>query len=218
MKPYLIAIAGPSGSGKSTLAAGLAKALNSENKLSQASRAAIIFGLDDYYRDLAHLAYEERCLLNFDDPAQIASDELIRDITELAAGRAIERPVYDFSVHTRAPRREHIESSPYIIVEGLWTLYWAPLRELYAVSIYVESTEVACLTRRRSRDIAERGRTAESVDAQWNATVAPMAERYILPTRAFADIVISGTGPIARSVELILEHIRAHPAHSPKGD
>ena len=196
MKPFLIAVAGPSCSGKSEL-----------SKVLQRELRAPVLSLDSYYRELAHLPLEVRALANFDEPAALDEDLLIGQVRSLAEGRVIERPVYDFARHTRSGEAERVEPSEYVIVEGLFALYWPQLRESYDASVFIDVDDEVCYRRRLERDVRERGRTAESVYAQYNGTVRPMAERYILPSRAWADVVVSGVEPLEQSSAAVLAHV-----------
>jgi uridine kinase len=198
VRPYLIGIAGFSGSGKTTVANALTKVL-----------PATIFSLDDYYLDYPHLTYDERCLLNYDHP-EIFDGEMIADhLRLLAERRAIKRPVYDFATHSRAKHTQMMEPNDYIIVEGLFTLHWPDVRELFGTKVYMEATHDICLPRRERRDVSERGRTSESVHTQYTATVQPMADQFIMPTRQFADLIIECTGQTELAVKTILEHVRS---------
>jgi uridine kinase len=194
--PYLIAIAGPSCSGKSELS----------RSLQQELRAPVL-GLDSYYLELAHLPLAERAQMNFDEPAALDQDLLIAQVRSLAEGRAIHRPVYDFSRHTRSGEFERIEPAEFIIVEGLLALHWPQLCALYGTKVYIDAGDEVCYRRRLERDVRERGRTPESVQAQYHATVRPMAERYILPTRARADLVVSGVEPLERGTAAVLARL-----------
>jgi len=143
-------------------------------------------------------------------------------VARLYEGRAIAIPTYDFSVHTRTALTQPFEPSPFVILEGLFTLHWPELRRFLATRVYVEMTDDVCLQRRQERDVRERGRTPESVLEQFRATVAPMAERYVRPTRAHAHVVVFGAAPIDEEVERVLEHVRQNtqePAlHAAAGD
>lgn len=194
---YLIGIAGPSGAGKSYLAQHLA------NRLS-----APVLALDRYYRDLSHLPLEHRARSNFDEPAALEHELLIAHIADLHAGRAVWVPSYDFSVHTRTPVTRIFTPAPFVIVEGLFTLHWPELRRLLGTGVYVDMTDEVCLRRRQQRDVSERGRTPESVVEQFRATVAPMADRYVRPTRLHAHVVLSGNAPIDEGVNRVLDHVR----------
>jgi len=194
---YLIGIAGPSGAGKSYLACHLAARLH-----------APVLALDHYYRGLSHMPVEERAHTNFDDPAALDHDLLISQVVELSEGRAVEIPTYDFSVHTRTGVTQPFQPAAFVIVEGLFTLHWPELRRVLGTGVYVDMADDVCLQRRQERDVRERGRTPESVVEQFHATVAPMAERYVRPTEAHAQVVVFGAAPIEDAVESVLEQVR----------
>jgi len=195
--PYLIGIAGPSGAGKSFLAAHLAEPLK-----------APVLALDHYYRDLSHLAFEQRLLTNFDKPSALEHELLISQVNQLQLSNVVAVPTYDFSQHTRTSKPTLLEPAPFIILEGLFTLCWPDLRNLLGTGVYVETDENECFARRLDRDVHERGRTPESVVRQYRETVVPMAVRYVLPTRQRADVVVSGTEAIEENVARILHHVR----------
>ncbi len=201
--PYLIGIAGPSGAGKSYLSKHLGEELD-----------ATFLHLDSYYSDLAHLSLVQRAHQNFDAPESLDADLLISHVRELAKGNAIEKPLYDFTIHSRRPETERVEPHSFIIIEGLFALYWEELRKLLKTKVYVDLGEEICLERRIERDIKERGRTRESVLEQYETTVLPMAKLYVYPTRAFADIVVTGNDNIQYEVESVLEHIRTNSAEA----
>lgn len=193
----LIGIAGPSGSGKTELARAVAHALG-----------APILALDSYYRELGGVPFEERARMNFDEPGALDHELLFEHLLALQAGRAIDVPVYDFTLHTRAGRTERLRPGKFAVVEGLWTLYWEPIRSVLGTKVYVDAPDAVCFERRLARDVRERGRSPESVARQYAATVRPMAERYILPGRELADLVVSGVAPLAESSASVLAHVR----------
>lgn len=196
--PVVLGIAGCSGSGKTTLAAELARTLN-----------GIHFPIDHYYRDLAHMPHAERSLQNFDDPALIESPLLTAHIRALARGEAIERPLYDFSTHTRIPvRTETVHAGAFLIVEGLFTLIYPDLLPLYQLKIYIETPDGVCFDRRMRRDVVERGRTQESVRRQYDATVRPASINWVRPSAANADLMVDGTGALDWKVERVLAELR----------
>ena len=194
---YLIGIAGPSGSGKSFLASYLKRALKAE-----------VLELDRYYRDLSHLPLAERASINFDAPEALEHELLIEQVRRLRNRETVQLPVYDFTIHTRVAKTETLPPSEIIIVEGLFTLHWPGLRELLDTKVYVDLHDELCLTRRTDRDVRERGRTVESVMEQFEATVAPMAQRYVRPSSAHADVVVIGNESIEVGVARIIEHYR----------
>jgi uridine kinase len=192
---YLIGIAGPSGAGKTYLATHLAAALRGE-----------VLALDRYYRDLSHLPPDARALANFDAPEALEHELLIEQMSCLRKGEAVELPVYDFSTHTRTGGTDTLHPSGVLIVEGLFTLHWPGLRDLLGTRVFVDMNDETCLDRRKARDVRERGRTPQSVVEQYQATVAPMAHRYVRPTIAHADVVIGGDEDIAEGVARVLKH------------
>jgi uridine kinase len=196
--PVVLAIAGCSGSGKTTLAAELARTLG-----------GVHFHFDNYYRDLSHLPLDQRAQQNFDDPALIESPLLISHVAALAEGRPIERPLYNFATYIRTPdRTETFQPSPYILVEGLFALYFPELLPLYQLRIYVDTPDELCFERRLKRDMHERGRTAESVRRQYEATVRPASLAYVRPSAIHADLTIDGTGALDWKVERVLSEMR----------
>ena len=195
---HIIAIGGPSCAGKTQLAKRLARSLS-----------ATIVPMDAYYRDLSFLPLPARFRFNFDIPESLDHELLRQHIAALAAGRPIQRPVYDFTVHTRSPMWETVDPSAYLILEGLFALHWDDLRPLLNTKVYVDAPDAVCLTRRQVRDVLERGRTAESVHKQFIEVVRPMAELYVRPSSRFADIVVSGEAPLEQSVAAVLAHIAA---------
>lgn len=194
---YIVAVAGPSCAGKTELA----------RRLSQALSAKIL-ALDSYYRDLGDLSLEQRQQVNFDHPDAIEHELLSRHLQELARGRAVEVPVYDFTTHSRLAHSERLEPGRYLILEGLFALYWAEARRLMRTKVFVDAPDSVCLARRQERDVRTRGRTPASVLAQFTATVRPMAELYVRPTRAYADVAVSGEEPLESMAAVVLEHVR----------
>lgn len=194
----VIGIAGCSGSGKTTLARELARELE-----------ATLFPLDLYYRDLSQFPLDSRDKQNFDHPDSLESELFIEHIRELGEGRAILRPVYDFSRHTRvAGKFETVEPAPFLIVEGILALHYDQLFPLYDFSVYVDAPNELCLNRRIYRDMRERGRTEESVRMQFEATALPMAELYVLPSQTRASITVAGTEALDWSIERVLRGLR----------
>jgi len=196
-KPILIGIAGCSGSGKTTLAAELARQLD-----------ATLFPLDLYYRDLSQFPLDMREKRNFDHPDSLESELIIEHVRGLAQGKTIQRPVYDFSTHSRvAGEFEAVEPSKFVLVEGILALHYPELHPLFDFSIYVDAPNQICLKRRIYRDMRERGRTKASVIAQFEATAHPMAELYVLPSQKRATMTVTGTENLDWSIELILREL-----------
>ncbi len=181
--PVVIGIAGASGSGKTTLAAELARELG-----------GMYFPLDNYYRDLCHPALLRTVKQNFDDPAIIESPLLAAHVAALARGETIERPIYDFSTYTRVlGRTEKMQAGAFVLVEGLFALFYPELLPLYQFRVYIDTPDAVCFERRMKRDTVERGRTRESVEAQYERTVRPASIAWVRPSAANADLIIDGT-------------------------
>jgi uridine kinase len=197
--PLIIGVAGCSGSGKTALAEELAREMEGTH-----------FYLDQYYRDLSHLAYEERCRQNFDHPDIIESDLLIAHVARVGDGHAIHQPQYDFASHARlAGVQKHLEAHRFLIVDGIFALHYEGLRALCDLRIYVDTPDDVCYRRRLARDVRERGRTAESVAKHYAETVRPMAEQYVRPSAVHADLVVDGTESLDWSVEAVLSALSA---------
>src|SRR5580658_864851 len=197
-RPVAIGIAGCSGSGKTTLAAELARTLG-----------GIHFHLDNYYLDLGHMPLEERKRQNFDDPALIESALLARQVAALARGQAIDRPVYDFGTYTRVnDRTERVEPGSFLIVEGLFALYYPELLPIYHLRVYIDTPDGLCFERRLRRDIEQRGRMAESVKEQYEATVRPSSMAYVRPSAKNADLIVDGSGALDWKIERVVNELR----------
>lgn len=197
--PVVVAIAGCSGSGKTTLAVELARTLG-----------GVHFPLDNYYRDLTHLPPAERALQNMDDPAIIESPLLASHIAALARGEAIERPLYDFATYARAEgRTETVRPERFLLVEGIFALYYPELLPLCDLRVYVEAPDEICFERRLRRDIEQRGRTPESVRRQYETTVRPTSLAYVRPSAANAHLTIDGTGSLDWKLERVLHEMRS---------
>jgi uridine kinase len=166
-----------------------------------------VLALDRYYRDLQHLPFEERVKINFDAPDAVENELVVQHLNEVRSGLNIEQPTYDFIRFTRAATTEPLHAAEFVIVEGLFALYWPAIRDLLDACVYIAAEHQVCLERRIFRDVRERGRTEESVRAQYYATVRPMCDRYVAPTAAYADIVLNGVDPVKQSTHTILSYV-----------
>ena len=198
MRPHVIGIAGPSSSGKSELA----------RQLVQRLPGTAIVGLDSYYRGMEEIPLEERKKVNFDHPDALDWELLHEHLQALAAGCAFDEPVYSFADYARTAATRRIEPSEFLIVEGLFVLYWPELREMLDTKVYVQTDPNACFSRRLARDVAERGRTPESVREQYEKTVQPSAEWFVYPCVKHADLIVSGEEPFEESTPAVLKMLR----------
>jgi uridine kinase len=203
LKPFLIGVAGLSGSGKTALARKLAPHLGAE-----------VITLDAYYHSQSHLSLEERAKLNYDHPDALDWRLLTSHLAALTRGEPIDEPLYLFNRHTRSDATRRIEPRDIFIVEGILALHHPDVRTLLDLCVFVTTRDEECLRRRLERDIAERGRTRESVLEQYYSTVWPMALKYVLPTREHAGLVVSGEELLDDSVAAVLRTLQTRRAAS----
>ncbi|MEX0757903.1 MAG: uridine kinase, partial [Acidimicrobiia bacterium] len=164
------------------------------------------FRHDDYYRHRPELTFEDRTKVNYDHPDSLETALLVSHLETLRSGQPIERPVYDFTTHLRSDETVLVAPAPVVVVEGILVLADADLRRMLDLKIYVDTDADLRLTRRMERDISERGRTAESVLAQYLATVRPMHLEFVEPSKKHADMIIPGgfrVGAVATVIEMI---------------
>lgn len=182
-KPFVIGIAGGSGSGKTTFAKRLEERFPDQ---------IAMVSCDNYYLARQDMPLEERKLQNYDSPEAFEFDLMIGQIQALKEGKDILCPVYDFTLHTRSPEVVSIQAKPVIIIDGILIFSEPKLRELMDMRIYVETDADERILRRVRRDMRERGRDLDGIIAQYLATVKPMHNTYVEPTKAYADIIING--------------------------
>ena len=197
----VIGIAGGTGSGKTTLMKNLIKAF--ENDVT-------ILSHDNYYKRYDELTYEERCKLNYDEPAALETDLMARHLDQLRQGNAIDCPVYDFTQHNRSDETIHIEPKKVIIVEGILIFENQPLRDLMDIRIFVDTDADVRLCRRIKRDVNKRGRSLESVLLQYQETVKPMHEMYVEPSKKYANIIVPEGGKNLVALDMIMGRIQRH--------
>lgn len=196
----IIGICGGTGSGKTTLARRVIKTVGREN--------VILVEQDSYYRNLADMPLDERHHANFDHPDSIDSEMLMNHLKRLRLGQSIEMPIYDFKTHTRRFETEHIDPKPVVIVEGILIFSEPHIFNLLDVKIFVDTPDDIRFIRRLKRDINERGRTVESVIAQYFATVRPMHFEFVEPSKRHADIIIPEGANTEIGIEFICSKIR----------
>jgi uridine kinase len=197
----LIGVAGGTGSGKTTVAHEILKRAG--------TKQISLIQHDAYYRDLSDLAPAQRAMRNFDHPDALDNDLLIAHLEELKAGRAIDMPVYDFTTHTRTAQTQRLESHRIILLEGILIFADEALRRLMDVKIYVDTDADIRFIRRVQRDIAERGRTTDSVIHQYLATVRPMHREFVEPSKRYADVIIPEGGFNEVAMDMIAARIKA---------
>ena len=200
-KILVIGIAGGTGSGKTTLM---------KNLIREFSDVVTVLSHDNYYKRHDDMTYEARCGLNYDEPAALETDLMARHLDILRQGQAIDCPVYDFTIHNRSNDTIRITPEKVIIVEGILIFENRELRDLMDIKVFVDTDADVRLCRRILRDVEERGRTLESVVAQYQTTVKPMHEQYVEPSKKFADIIIHEGGNNQVALDMIMGRIRRH--------
>jgi uridine kinase len=196
----IIGICGGTGSGKTTVANRILESVSEDE--------VVFLQQDSYYRNLDQLPLDYRRIANFDHPDAIDNDLLVEHVRALKCGEAVELPVYDFKTHTRQPETLHMEPRPIIIVEGILIFAEPRLLEEMDIKVYVDTPDDIRFIRRLRRDIAERGRTVESVIEQYEATVRPMHMQFVEPSKRHADVIIPEGGHNLVSIGLISGRIR----------
>ena len=197
----VIGIAGGTGSGKTTLMKRLVERFGD---------VVSVVSHDNYYKRHDELTYEERCLINYDEPAAFETELMVEHLAALRRGETIQCPVYDFTVHNRSNDFLTIVPKRVIIVEGILIFADEALRELMDIRIFVDTDADVRLCRRIKRDVNKRGRTLESVLTQYQTTVKPMHEKYVEPSKRFANIVVPEGGKNWVALDLIMGRIQRH--------
>ena len=208
MKPFLIGIAGGTGSGKTSVARRIYESLHVES--------AAFLDYDAYYKELGHLSLEERGAINFDHPDSLDVELFIHHLERLIAGQAIEKPVYDFTRHTRAPETVRVEPRDVVLVDGILLFADPTLREMFDLKIFVDTEADVRFIRRLRRDLEERGRSLEAVIDQYLNTVRPMHFEFVEPTKRYADVILPRGGQNTAGIEVIAARIRERLAEKAK--
>ena len=196
----IIGISGGTGSGKTTVA---------NRILESVSASEVVFiQQDSYYRNINDLPLDYRNIANFDHPDALDNDLLVNHVRRLKAGEAVELPLYDFRTHTRLNETRHVESKPIVIVEGILIFADARLLEQMDIKVFVDTPDDIRFIRRLRRDLAERGRTVESVIEQYVVTVRPMHMQFVEPSKRHADVIIPEGGHNLVSIDLLSGKIR----------
>ena len=197
----VIGIAGGTGSGKTTLM---------KNLVCQFADEITVISHDNYYKRHDELTYEQRCAINYDEPAAFETDLMVKHLAELKRGNAIDCPVYDFTVHNRSDAVLHLLPKPIIIVEGILIFADEALRDLMDIRIFVDTDADERLCRRIKRDVNKRGRSLESVIWQYLTTVKPMHEKYVEPSKKYAHMVVPEGGKNKIALDMITGSIQRH--------
>jgi len=194
--PLIIGVAGGSGSGKTTVVNTISKTLGANKHL--------LLQHDSYYRDLKHLPFEERIKQNFDHPASLETELLIRHINALSEGYPIEVPQYDFANHIRKEQTTSVTPKEVILVDGILIFSEPELLELMDVKIFVDTDDDIRLLRRLKRDISERGRSVENVMEQYQKFVRPMHLEFVQSSKRYADVIIPRGGKNKVALDMVL--------------
>ena len=195
----VIGIAGGTASGKTTLM---------KNLINEFGGQVTVLSHDNYYKRHDDMPYEERCKLNYDEPAAFDTSLMVYHLDQLRHGHSIECPVYDFTVHNRSDETIRLVPHKVIIVEGILIFENEELRNLMDIKIFVDPDADIRLCRRIKRDVNKRGRSLESVLAQYQQTVKPMHERYVEPSKKYADLVVPEGGKNLVALNMITGHIQ----------
>jgi uridine kinase len=197
----MIGIAGGTGSGKTTLM---------KNLVSKFGDVVTVVSHDNYYKRHDEMTYEERCLINYDEPAAFENDLMARHLDALRRGESVQCPVYDYTVHNRSDETITIQPKQVIIVEGILIFADEALRDLMDIKIFVDTDADIRLCRRIKRDVNKRGRTLESVLTQYQQTVKPMHEKYVEPSKKYANLVVPEGGKNFVALDMIIDRIQRH--------
>ena len=199
-KPIIIGIAGGSASGKTSVARKLVKNFDDDKTVA-------IIRQDDYYRDQSHMPFQERLKTNYDHPDAFDNELLIRQIDELASGKSVEKPTYDYVNHTRSTITEIVLPSDVLILEGLFVLEDEEIRKRLDMKIFIDTDADIRFIRRLKRDVRDRGRTIESVCDQYMNTVRVMHEAFVEPSKRKADVIIPEGSHNEVAMDLLLTKI-----------
>lgn len=200
-KPVVIGIAGGTGSGKTTVAKVI---------LDRVGADSIAFlPHDAYYKDLQHLPRAQREIINFDHPDSLETTLLVEHLQDLRAHKSIHIPVYDFTTHSRTEHTQQIDPQPIILVEGILIFAEPALLEIFDVKIFVDTPPDIRFIRRLERDIEERGRSVESVIAQYQTTVRPMHLEFVEPSKRYADVIIPEGGFNTVAMDMVVARIQS---------
>jgi uridine kinase len=201
MGTFVIGVAGGSGSGKTTVVRRIVDSLGPDQ--------VTLLQHDRYYRDRNDLRLEERAALNYDHPDSLETDLLVRHVRDLRNGKTVDVPAYDFARYARLTETERVQPRRALIVEGILIFADAALRDLMDIKVFVDTDSDTRFIRRLQRDVAERGRTMESVIDQYQTTVKPMHLEFVEPSKRYADVIVPLGGHNTVAIELLLTMLRS---------
>ena len=204
MKPLIIGIAGGTGSGKTTLV---------DRLLEQFGDDISVLPHDNYYAAHHDLSLEQRQTLNYDHPASFDTDRMIQDLQALRAGKTIHCPVYDYAIHDRTEETRELKPNKVILVEGILIFENKTRRDLMDIKLFVDTDADVRILRRIVRDVKERGRSLDSVVEQYLATVKPMHEQFVEPSKRYADLIVPEGGKNSVALMMIIQRIAYHIEH-----
>ncbi|MGP4074492.1 uridine kinase [Halobacillus sp. K22] len=199
-KPVVIGVAGGTGSGKTSVTRSIIQRF--------ADKTILMVEQDYYYKDQSHLPYEERLQTNYDHPLAFDNDLLMEHLQQLIDQKSVEKPTYDYKMHTRSEETIHVEPKEVIIVEGILVLEDERLRDLMDIKVFVDTDADVRIIRRMMRDINERGRTLDSVIEQYINVVRPMHLQFVEPTKRYADLIIPEGGQNHVAIDLMATKIQ----------
>ena len=200
MGQIVIGICGGSGSGKTTLANNVLKGIGEAN--------AVVVSMDSYFKSNRNISFQDRCKINYDSLDAIDVDYMYEQILELKKGKSINAPIYDFTQHDRLDEYIHIDSRKVIIVEGMLLFSSEKLRDILDIKIFVDTDADVRVIRRLKRDIVERGRDIDSVINQYLTHVKPAHDKYIEPSKKYADIIAPAGGDNKAVYDMVVNNLQ----------
>lgn len=198
MESKIIAVAGGSASGKSSIV---------KNIKDHFADELFVIGHDNYYKAHDDISFEDRAKLNYDQPQAFDNEIFIRDLIRLKNGKEIDMPTYDYNIHTRSNKTIHVSPRKIILIEGILVLYDKRIRDITDTMVFVDADSDVRLQRRILRDTKERSRSIESVLTQYIKQVKPMHEKYVEPTKKYADIIIPRGATNKKAIDILIKHI-----------
>ena len=198
----IIGIYGGTGSGKTTIVNMIASHFSSND--------IEIISQDSYYKDNSDISYEDRCKLNFDHPDAIDFNLLYKHIKNLRKGETVEQPIYDFKIHNRLKKTIQIKPKKILILEGILIMCHAEIRSIFDLKIYINANSKTRMERRIKRDIVERGRSRDEVLKRYIETLKPMHEKFIEPTKIYANYIIENQFNNKLNIDELLEKMKLY--------